>query len=47
MYEVKDVVYYCVITALERYFGYVGDEWGNSLVIGEGLSVVGGDRFIC
>ena len=31
-----------MIAALKRFFGYVGDEWGNSLVIGEGLSVVGG-----
>ena len=27
---------------MERYVDDVGDEWGNSLVIGEGLSVVGG-----
>ena len=31
-----------MIATLERYVGDVGDEWRNSLVIGEGLSVVGG-----
>ena len=31
-----------MITACERYYGYTGDELGNSLVIGEGISVAGG-----
>ena len=31
-----------MIAACERWFDYVGDEWGNSLVIGEGMSVAGG-----
>ena len=44
MYEVKDVVYYCVISALERCSGYVGDEWENALVIGE---CYWGARVIC
>ena len=30
-----------MIAVCERYVGYVGDEWGNSLVIGEGVSVAG------
>ena len=30
-----------MIASLERRLGYVVYEWGNSLVIGEGLSVVG------
>ena len=31
-----------MIVAFEGYFGYVGDELGDSLVIGEGMSVAGG-----
>ena len=40
-YDMKGVGWYWVIAAYERYFGYVGDERGNSLVIGEGMSVAG------
>ena len=30
-----------MITACEKYVGYVGDEWENSLMIVEGVSVDG------
>ena len=30
-----------MIAACEKYFGYVGDEWENSLMIVEGMSVAG------
>ena len=30
-----------MIAACEKYFGYVGDEWENSLMIVEDMSVAG------
>ena len=30
-----------MIAVCERYFGYVGDEWKNLLMIVEGVSVAG------
>ena len=30
-----------MIAACEKYFGYVGDEWENSIMIVEGMSFAG------
>ena len=40
-YEVEGVGLYWVIAACERYVGHIGDKLGNSLVIGDGMSVAG------
>ena len=31
-----------MIAIFDRWFDYVGDEWGKSLMIGKGMSIAGG-----